>query len=293
MSYLPQTLSTTDESSLLSAYQRLEYPSFAARLSNVVGTPIEMGIKLLPRQWYFNVQRCAEHGISKALDVAVARVKHNTGGRSDDLRYRMMGMASGAIGGFFGGPALLLELPITTTLMLSSIVDIARSQGEDICSLESRMACMEVFALGGRSHADDAAETGYYGIRTALEIPIASASSFLARQGTTVSGNAPVLVTLIQTLAERFGVVLSQKTAAEFIPVIGAVGGAFINSVFIQHFQDMAHSHFTIRRLERKYDPALIQSAYERVRKNRIKLSYGKSAQAKRHRLPKPIIAAA
>jgi hypothetical protein len=201
-------------------------------------------------------------------------------------------VASGAIGGFFGGPALLLELPVTTTLMLSSIVDIARSQGEDIRSLETRMACMEVFALGGRSHSDDAAETGYYGIRMALEVPIASASNFLARQGTTLSGNAPVLVNLIRSLAERFGVVLSQKAAAEIIPIIGAVGGAFINSVFIQHYQEMARSHFTIRRLERKYDPALIHSAYERVRQNRIVIHQRKLAPPSR-RLPRTIKAAA
>jgi hypothetical protein len=40
-------------------------------------------------------------------------------------------------------------------------------------------------------------------------------------QGTTLSGTAPVLVNLIRPLAERFGVVLSQKAAAEIIPIIG------------------------------------------------------------------------
>ncbi len=292
MTYLPQSISSADQSSLIQAYHRLEYPSFAARLSNVVGAPIEMGMKLLPRQWYLNVQRCAEQAISKALDKAIANVKHKEGSSSDDFRYKALGMVSGAVGGFFGGPALLLELPLTTTLMLSSIVDIASSQGEDIDSFETKMACMEVFALGGRSHSDDAAETGYYGIRMALEIPIASASSFLGRQGATISGNAPVLVDLILSVAERFGVVLSQKAAAEIIPIIGAIGGAFINNIFIQHFQDMAHSHFTIRRLERKYGPALIQSAYERVRHNRIHLQQKKLVRPS-HRLPKPIRIAA
>jgi hypothetical protein len=292
MTILPQSLSRADQTSLVRACQRLEYPSFAARLSSVVGTPIEMGMQLLPRHWYFRVQRCAENAISRALDAAIANVMHKTGQRSDDRRYKLLGMASGAVGGFFGGPALLLELPLTTTLMLSSIADIARSQGEDMRSWETRMACMEVFALGGRSHSDDAAETGYYGIRMALEIPIATASSFLARQGTTLSGNAPVLVNLIRSLAERFGVVLSQKAAVEIIPILGAFGGAFINHVFIQHFQDMAHSHFTIRRLERKYDPALIQAAYERVRQSRAVIHAKRLAPPSR-RLPKIVKAAA
>ena len=82
MMHLPQSLSNVDESSLIQAYQRLEYPSFAARLSSAVGTPIEMGMKLLPRQWCFNMQRCAEKGISKALDVAIANVKQKTGSHS-------------------------------------------------------------------------------------------------------------------------------------------------------------------------------------------------------------------
>lgn len=277
MSTLPQSLSRSDEISLIQAYHHLEYPSFAARLSNVVGTPIEMAMELLPRAWKLRVQRCAEAGIGKALEVAISNVRHKQGPRSNDRRYKMLSMATGAIGGFFGGPALLLELPLTTTLMLSSIADIARSEGEDLDSLETRLACMEVFAFGGRSDLDDAAETGYYGLRLALEAPIASASGFLAGQSITARGNAPVLVSLISTIAERFGVVLSEKAVAEIVPIIGAAGGAFINNVFIQHFQDMARSHFTIRRLERKYSPDLIQATYERI---------GNDRQA-RHGLPK------
>src|SRR6202034_3548105 len=55
---------------------------------------------------------------------------------------------TGAVGGFFGLPGLIVELPITTTVMLHSIVEIARSQGEDFSSQEAGLACLEVFALG-------------------------------------------------------------------------------------------------------------------------------------------------
>jgi hypothetical protein len=37
------------------------------------------------------------------------------------------------------------------------------------------------------------------------------------------------------------------------VPVVGAVGGGAINLVFINHFQQVAHGHFTVRRLEREY----------------------------------------
>jgi hypothetical protein len=266
-------ISKADETRLVRAYHLLEYPSFAGRLSGVVGTPIEMTMKLLPRPWYRTMHRCAEAGISRALDVAIAGAQRSAEPPRNDQRYTLLGMASGALGGFFGGPALLLELPVTTTLMLSSIVNIARSYGEDVNALETRMACMEVFALGGRNDLDDATETGYYGLRLALELPIASASRFLSRPGAAVGGNAPVLVNLVRALAERFGVVLSQKAMAEIVPVIGAVGGAFTNHIFIRHFQDMAHGHFTVRRLERKYNRETVQLAYRRIRQHQLALS--------------------
>jgi hypothetical protein len=73
---------------------------------------------------------------------------------------------------------------------------------------------------------------------------------------------APVLVRLIGTIASRFGVTVSQKAAASAVPVIGAAGGALINSIFMDHFQNMARGHFIIRSLERKYGTKIIQLQY-------------------------------
>jgi hypothetical protein len=36
-----------------------------------------------------------------------------------------------------------------------------------------------------------------------------------------------------------------------------------INSIFIDHFQDMARGHFIVRRLEKKYGEELVQLAYK------------------------------
>ena len=63
-------------------------------------------------------------------------------------------------------------------------------------------------------------------------------------------------------MASRFSIVVSEKAAAQAVPVIGALGGALINSVFIGHFQDVARGHFVIRRLERKYGAALVRNVY-------------------------------
>jgi hypothetical protein len=42
---------------------------------------------------------------------------------------------------------------------------------------ETKLACLEVFALGGPSSSDDGTESGYFAVRTALAKSIADATS--------------------------------------------------------------------------------------------------------------------
>jgi hypothetical protein len=146
--------------------------------------------------------------------------------------------------------------------MLRSIADVARSEGEKIKALETKLACLEVFALGGNSRIDDAAETGYYAVRVALAKALSEAAKYIAEKGL-VNESAPAIVRFIAAIAARFGVVVSEKAAAQAVPAIGAAGGAIINTVFIDHFQDMARGHFIVRRLERKYGEKTVRREYE------------------------------
>jgi len=258
-------LSGTDRRCLEEAYKQLEYPSFAAHLANVIGTPIKKGLKLIPPRWYRHVSRSLHVAMGKLLEVAVDQLDQRQGRARTERFYRYLGMSTGAFGGLFGAPALLLELPLTTVVMLTAIAEIARSAGEDLDHLETRLACLEVFALGGRSKADDAADTGYYGLRLALEATLVQASRRIAQQGLSRSG-APALGVFMLTLSERFGLALSEKAAAQLLPLAGALGGASINDLFIRHFQDMARSHFAVRRLERKYGRAFIEAEYKKLK---------------------------
>jgi hypothetical protein len=61
---------------------------------------------------------------------------------------------------------------------------------------------------------------------------------------------------------------LTHKFAAQAVPVIGAFGGAVVNYAFIDHFQDIARGHFTVRRLERIYGRDEVRRAYERIRQS-------------------------
>ena len=63
---------------------------------------------------------------------------------------------------------------------------------------------------------------------------------------------------------------MSQKIAAQSLPVVGALGGAVVNTAFMDHYQDIAHAHFTVRRLERTYGRETVRSAYEQIRLSHI-----------------------
>jgi uncharacterized YccA/Bax inhibitor family protein len=121
-----------------------------------------------------------------------------------------------------------------------------------------------VFAFGGKSQYDDGAETGYFPIRAALNKAVSDAVKFISKKGITKEG-APVLVRLIASIASRFGMVVSEKAAATAIPIVGAAGGAIINTIFIDHFQDMARGHFIVRRLERGYGKEMVKAEYDRL----------------------------
>jgi hypothetical protein len=239
----------------------LEKPSLTAKLTDRIGAPIEKGFRLLPDNWSDTIQEAVNNSLNKALEVAV-RSLENTSGPTQERFHALAAITAGATGGAFGLPGLLVELPISTTIIFRSIADIARGEGEDIESAETRITCLEVFALGGRSRADDGVETGYFAVRSALAQSVSEAARHIAERGLAEKG-APALVRFISTVASRFGVTVSEKVAAMAVPAIGAVGGAVINSMFIHHFQDMARGHFIVRRLERSYDRELIRKEYE------------------------------
>jgi hypothetical protein len=66
-------------------------------------------------------------------------------------------------------------------------------------------------------------------------------------------------------VAARFGLVVTQKVAAQALPVVGALGGAAVNYAFIEHFQEVARGHFTVRRLERLYGKDKIRTEYDQI----------------------------
>jgi hypothetical protein len=257
------TLSPEDREALRYAKALLENPGLAARITGIIGMPVEKAFGLLPKTWSDVVARATRSSLETALHLALTTLDERSRARSWDALHKLAVAATGAGGGAFGLVGLPLELPVSTTIMLRSIADIARSEGEALRSPEARLACLEVFAFGGRSSVDDATESSYFVVRAALARSIAEATRYVAQRGLVEEG-APALVRLIAQLASRFGANVSQKVAAQAVPVVGAAGGAAINLIFIDHFQDMARGHFIVRRLERAYTPELVRAEYDR-----------------------------
>ena len=143
---------------------------------------------------------------------------------------RFIAGASGAVSGFFGMPGMLVDVPLTTAVIMRAVRAVAREYGEDTKSPECKMACLEVF---GMNSGNDDENGGYWGARAAV--------------------TSAALDTAITAIASRFSMNLSGKFASMAVPVTGAAAGALINYAFTEHYIKMAHIHFAVRKLERTY----------------------------------------
>jgi hypothetical protein len=264
------TMHAADVLALSEAVRAIERPSVGARIASVVGSPIERLIGMLPKRTSSVISAAARKAIHGALMLSLRTL--STGGPlarvgpppASNGWHKVASAASGAVGGAFGLAALAVELPVSTTIMMRSIADVARSEGADLADRQTQLECVMVLALGGESKADDAAEVGYFAVREAMTRAVSSAASHLARHGLAKEG-APALIRLITLIAERYSVNVTEKAAAQMVPLIGAVGGATINTIFIDHFQSVARGHFAVRRLERKYGEATVREKYREL----------------------------
>ena len=245
------------------AYKHLEHPSLAGRLSNVLALPIEEGVALLPKQWQKRLHKVAEKSICESLSLALGTIRQGDASRANIYMHKFLAMGTGAVGGFFGPLTLLAELPFTTALMMRAIADIALQEGEDLSQLEAKMACVQVFALGGRTKEDEAADLGYYGLRITLGFYFERDILEFAADAT--GPHIPAVIQIIRGIAARFGVVISDTAAARMVPIAGAASGAMLNLIFMNHYQNVARGHFIVRRLERNYGVDVIKGIYESI----------------------------
>ncbi|MDJ0389280.1 EcsC family protein [Roseomonas sp. E05] len=247
----PLPLPAEAEAQLAEARRVLDESSLAARLAGMAGTPVEALRARLPAAARGMVDTAVRKALAKALEAAMrSEPGRSLPGLSTEWLHRGLAAASGAAGGAFGLPGTLVELPVSTTLLLRQIGAEAAAAGEDPTQPETGAECLKVFALGGPNPADDASETGYFATRLAL-------AQFLPNM------SAALLPRFIAAIAARFTGPLMFKLSVQAAPVLGAAAGAAVNLAFLEHFRAIARAHFCVRRLEREYGADAVRSAYE------------------------------
>jgi hypothetical protein len=190
------------------------------------------------------LEQVARASLERAFDAAVIGLpttfqdehRRLPGGRlGSAAAAHFVTAVSGAVSGAAGLLGAVPDAALTTLLIMRQIAAVALAEGEDLATEDARRACLEVFAL------DAGDEGGYWGARLLLR-------------------GAPLAGILAQA-ARPWGLALTEKLAAQAAPVVGAAGGALVNTAFLAHFRTIARGHFTVRRLERTYGAAAVRAA--------------------------------
>lgn len=243
------------------------------RLAALVGKPAEGLLAALPDRAQKLVASATNSALDRALGWAVQTLPGTAAGEGMRLRgarfHTTLTAATGAIGGMFGLAGAALEVPTTTVLMLRSIAAIARDNGFDPADPDIRLQCLSVFSLG--SPRLDTMESAYFSSRIALALAMRDASRYVATHGVEEIGSAvarhaaPALLRFVQQVAARFEIVVTEKLAAQAVPIAGAALGSLVNAAFTDHFNRVAAYHFGIVRLERQHGQEIVRASYQQA----------------------------
>src|SRR6185312_6607257 len=228
--FMPARLTAEETEDLRRAVACLEGTSFAQRLTEAAGRPVGMLSRAMPPLARRVIAQASEAALRGAFRLALRTLDLNAPARPANRAHKLAAAASGAVG--------------------------------------AALACVEVFALGGQAGEEAAFESGYFAIRAALAKAVTDSARFVAVGGVPAQ-SAPVIARLMSQIAARFGVVVSEKLAAQAAPILGALGGAAVNAAFADHFQTLARGHFIVRRLERLHGASLVAFEYRRLRGER------------------------
>lgn len=197
-------------------------------LLNLLGAQADGLVEGLPRPVRDRLEGATETALKQAMKAANGSRRVIRPGQPNWLQ-TAVATSMGAAGGIGGVGTALAELPLTTTVLLRTIQDVADELDFDPASENVQFDCIQVFASAGPLAHDDNADLGFLGARMALS-----------------SGGMQKLMTWV---APRLAAVFGQKLAAQAIPIVGAAAGAATNYAFINYYREMAHVHFGLRRL--------------------------------------------
>jgi hypothetical protein len=255
-----QEMRAGDAAELQKAVRLLENQGFVRLLSNVAGLPTDKALALVPRRLKNKLDEVVSGAVRQGLQFAVSSIDADDPRPPRNRLSTLMTGVTGGLSGLFGAGGLAAELPVTTTLILRSIADIARSQGEDLSSAPAQLACLEVLALGAPAE-ETQAQSSYFLARDGFSTFSGNAAMALSARGLDAA-KSPEVNGFLGQIGAKFAVVVGERAAASSVPVIGALGGAAANAIFTKYFQDLATGHFIVRKLERSYGKDVVRARY-------------------------------
>ena len=224
---------TTQIATLARRYRRANGPVIA--LVTRLGGSLERQLGAVPPGIRTRIGEVTERALAGAWVVAGAKRLPDVG------RHGSMAaaVASGVAGGAGGLAASVAELPVTVTVILHAIRREAVLAGFDPDDSRIKAECLQVFAAGSPLAADDGIDTTFLSARLTL--------------------TGPALQKLISTVAPKLAAVLTQKLAAQAVPILGAVTGAALNAAFLSWYREVAAVRFGLLRLSQSHgeDPVL------------------------------------
>jgi len=251
-------ISNSDLEIIADAKRIIETETLATQISRFVGEGVNIVTKHLPDS--------AQQQIVKSLNLTLTKATEwswlTTGTQETPILrenwvHSTAVSLTGLIGGSLGLATALWEIPITTTIMLRNIGCIAEAEGLDMSQESTRLGCVSVLAMGGDPTKAKGEELGYWATRQTMAALVSESLMWSGR------GVSPALVRFITATTARFGLVISEKTALQMVPFLGAGAGLAINNIFLDHYQNIAKAHFSLERLSLKYGEAAVKAAYE------------------------------
>lgn len=209
------------------ARRYLKAGGISMEVMNSIGGRAEGLLDRLPKAVRGRMDAITLAALERAFDAA-AKSRGLLRDRGDWFN-RLLSTGSGAVGGLAGVAGAALEMPVTVTLLLRAILDIAAEHGFDPESDLARREALHVFAAAGPLADDEGADLGLLTARLAI------------------TGHS--VQALIARVAPRLSASLAQKLAAQAVPILGAAAGAAINYSFTRYYQEMARVQFGLLRL--------------------------------------------
>ncbi|MDB5664845.1 EcsC family protein [Cypionkella sp.] len=211
------------------AQQYRQASGLLMKLVNYVGGKAENALEFLPDGLKDGIESATAIAMQRCYEAASSISNSSWIPSSGTWTNKAVATLSGAVGGLGGLPSTLAELPFTVTTIFTAIQKVAMQHGFDPQDPAVKLECLAVLGSGGPLREDDSVELSYLSSRLAV--------------------NGTVVQAFIARYAPKLALVLSQKLAAQMVPVLGAVAGAGLNYTFISYFEEMAQVRFKLRKM--------------------------------------------